>query len=119
DENEAYFESTRGTFFADPWQARDESIQLVLDPQHSRERFLLEQAGRFLSRDEQWRALTYLELQRMLLLMYTSCGWFYNDISGIETIQILRYAARALDLMDLLDLPSLREHFLEILSEAK
>jgi len=51
-------------------------------------------------RNEQWRALTYLELQRMLLLMYTSCGWFFNDISGIETIQILKYAARAIDLMD-------------------
>ena len=65
------------------------------------------------------RALTYLELQRMLLLMYTSCGWFFNDISGIETIQILKYAARAIDLMEQLNLPSARERFLEILSEAK
>jgi hypothetical protein len=55
----------------------------------------------------------------MLLLMYTSCGWFFNDIFGIETIQILRYAARAMDLMRQLNLPSARERFLEILSEAK
>jgi hypothetical protein len=55
----------------------------------------------------------------MLLLMYTSCGWFFNDISGIETIQILKYAARAIDLMDQLELPSARERFLEILAEAK
>ena len=92
---------------------------MILDPQHSRERFLFEQAGRELSPEEQWRALTYLELQRMLLLMYTSCGWFFNDISGIETIQILKYAARAIDLMGQLELPPVREHFLEILSEAK
>ena len=72
-----------------------------------------------MSADERWRALTYLELQRMLLLMYTSCGWFFNDISGIETIQILKYAARAIDLMDQLRLPSVRDKFLEILSEAK
>ena len=51
--------------------------------------------------------------------MYTSCGWFFNDISGIETIQILKYAARAIDLMGQLELPPVREHFLEILSEAK
>jgi hypothetical protein len=51
--------------------------------------------------------------------MYTSCGWFFNDISGIETIQILRYAGRAIDLMDQLGLPSASERFLAILSEAK
>jgi hypothetical protein len=55
----------------------------------------------------------------MLLLMYTSCGWFFNDISGIETIQILSYAARALDLMAQLGLPSVRDQFLTILGEAK
>ena len=55
----------------------------------------------------------------MLLLMYTSCGWFFNDISGIETIQVLKYAARAIDLMEQLNLPSAREVFLEILSAAK
>jgi hypothetical protein len=51
--------------------------------------------------------------------MYTSCGWFFNDISGIETIQILKYACRAIDLMEQLDLPSVRGRFLEILAEAK
>jgi hypothetical protein len=119
DENISYFEATRGTLFIDPWAARDDSIALVLAPQHSREQFLFEHAGRWLSADEQWRALSYLELQRMLLLMYTSCGWFFNDISGIETIQILKYAARAIDLMEQLQLPSARDHFLEILAEAK
>jgi hypothetical protein len=52
-------------------------------------------------------------------LMYTSCGWFFNDISGIETIQILKYAARAIDLMEQLNLPSVRDHFLDILEKAK
>jgi len=119
DENVAHFEATRGNLFTYPWLARDESIGLILDDQASREEFVFHHAGRWLSADEQHRALTYLELQRMLLLMYTSCGWFFNDISGIETIQILRYAGRAIDLMDQLGLPSARERFLEILSEAK
>ena len=69
--------------------------------------------------DELWRALTYLELQRMLLLMYASCGWFFNDVSGIETIQILKYAGRAIDLTVQLGLPPLRERFLEILEQAE
>jgi len=119
DENVAHFEATRGKLFIDPWQARDDSIALVLDPNYLRDQFLRDHAGRWLSMDELWRALAYLELQRMLLLMYTSCGWFFNDISGIETIQIMKYAGRAIDLMDQLALPSVRDPFLEILAEAK
>jgi alpha-amylase/alpha-mannosidase (GH57 family) len=119
DENISPFEDTRGTLFRDPWRARDEVITLILDPTASRERFLHDQAGRWLSGAEQQRALTHLELQRMLLLMYTSCGWFFNDISGIETIQILKYAARAIDFMNQLGLPSARDQFLEMLSEAR
>jgi len=119
DENIGPFEATRGKLFTFPWLTRDESISLILDPRRSREHFLFEHAGRWLSSDERWRALTHLELQRMLLLMYTSCGWFFNDISGIETTQILKYAARAMDLMDQLGLPSVRDEFLAILGEAK
>lgn len=119
DENAVHFEATRGNLFIDPWQARDESIALILDQQHSCEEFLRNHAGLWLQQDEQWRALTFLELQRMLLLMYTSCGWFFNDVSGIETIQILKYAARAMDLMTYLDLPAMRDRFLDILGQAK
>jgi alpha-amylase/alpha-mannosidase (GH57 family) len=119
DENIPHFEATRNELFTFPWTARDESIRLILDPATSREEFVSAHAGRWLSEAQRTRALTYLELQRALLLMYTSCGWFFNDISGIETIQILKYAARAIDLMDDLRLPSAREHFLEILTEAR
>jgi hypothetical protein len=72
-----------------------------------------------LTKAEQDRALLFLELQRNVLLMYTSCGWFFNDISRIEPIQILKYACRAIDLMDQLRVPSPRERFLEILAQAK
>ena len=44
-------------------------------------------------------ALTLLEQQRQAQLMYTSCAWFFWDVSGLETIQVLRYAARAMDLL--------------------
>jgi alpha-amylase/alpha-mannosidase (GH57 family) len=119
DENLSPFEATRGQLFSDPWRARNEVINLILDPAASREKFLYDHAGRRPVRDEAQCALTYLELQRMLLLMYTSCGWFFNDISGIETIQILKYAARAIDLMNQLGLPPVRDQFIEILAGAQ
>src|SRR5207247_8552600 len=68
---------------------------------------------------ERMRVLSFLELQRSALLMYTSCGWFFADISGIETQQILAYAGRALDWLEELGLESPRRRFLEILAEAR
>ena len=119
DEADASFEATRGELFVDPWAARDESISLILDGQKSREEFLHCHARRDLTSEEKQRALLFLELQRNALLMYTSCGWFFSDISGIEPVQILKYAGRAIDLMDQLGLPSARRRFLETLSQAK
>jgi alpha-amylase/alpha-mannosidase (GH57 family) len=119
DEAAGWFESTRGELFADPWAARDDAISLILDRSKSREEFLHEHAPRELTREDEQRALLFLELQLNALLMYTSCGWFFSDISGIEPIQILKYAARAIDLMNQLGLPSVRSRFLAILAEAK
>ena len=119
DQAAVYFEATRGELFTDPWVARNDSISLVLDEFKSRERFLSAHAPRELNREQQQRALGFLEVQRNALLMFTSCGWFFSDISGIEPIQILKYAGRAFDLMNQLGLPSPRERFLEILAEAK
>jgi len=119
DQAAVYFEATRSELFTDPWVARNDSISLVLDEFKSRERFLSEHAPGELIREQQQRALGFLEVQRNALLMFTSCGWFFSDISGIEPIQILKYAGRALDLMNQLGLPSARERFLEILAEAK
>ena len=81
------------------------AISLVLDHLRSRERFIHEHApASFDSAEQQERALLFLELQRNTLLMYTSCGWFFNDISGIEPVQILKYAGRAIDMMNELGL---------------
>ncbi|HYJ87682.1 MAG TPA: DUF3536 domain-containing protein [Pyrinomonadaceae bacterium] len=119
DEAALHFEATRGELFIDPWRARDASIELTLDELKSREAFLSRRAPRALSRADEIRALLFLEMQRHTLLMYASCGWFFNDISGIESVLVLRYAGRAIELMDQLGLPSPRERFLEILADAK
>ena len=113
------FESVGADLFIDPWEARNHSIELVLNQNRSREEFLARHAKRPLSRFEQLRALMLLEAQRHALLMYTSCGWFFSDIAGLETIQILKYAARVIDLMEEVGLPSPRATFLEVLSEAR
>ena len=60
-----------------------------------------------------------LEMQRSALLMFTSCGWFFSDLAGIETIQVLRYAARVIELQSQLGFEAPRKQFLELLAEAK
>lgn len=115
----AVFEASRGELFVDPWAARDDYIELVLDPAQSRREWLRRHAPRSLERHEQERALTLLEIQRFCQLMYTSCGWFFADISGIETVQVMKYAGRVLDLMEQLGLESPRGPFLDMLRNAR
>ncbi|HVG34992.1 MAG TPA: DUF3536 domain-containing protein [Pyrinomonadaceae bacterium] len=119
DEAALRFEESAGALFIDPWAARDDYIELIVDQGASRAEFLRRHAGRDLTAAEQTRALTFLEMQRNSMLMYTSCGWFFADISGIETQQVLRYAGRVMDLQDELGLPSVKDRFLEILSQAR
>lgn len=113
------FEIVGGELFADAWETRNDYIDLILDEGRGREEFLHRHTRHALSLPDQVRALTLLELQRNAVLMYTSCGWFFSDISGIETVQILKYASRVVELMDELGLPSPRRRFLEILAEAR
>jgi alpha-amylase/alpha-mannosidase (GH57 family) len=85
--------------FNDVWAARDAYIQVVLDRStESLDRFFAEHQAHTLSEPERIRARTLMEMQRDALLMYTSCGWFFDDIGGIETVQVIVYAARVLQL---------------------
>jgi alpha-amylase/alpha-mannosidase (GH57 family) len=85
--------------FKDVWAARDEYIEVMLDrtPQ-SVERFLFQHQLHILTVPERVQAMELMEMQRHTQLMYTSCGWFFDDISGIETVQVIAYAARVLQL---------------------
>ncbi len=85
--------------FRDVWAARDGYIGVVLDRSNDAiADFLSTHANHALSEEEKVRALELMEMQRHAQLMYTSCGWFFDDISGIETVQIIAYAARVLQL---------------------
>jgi alpha-amylase/alpha-mannosidase (GH57 family) len=107
----------------DLWAARDAYIHVVLDrTPASIIRFFADHAARHLSEVERTTALELMELERHAQLMYTSCGWFFDEISGIETIQIIAYAGRVLQLAaKLFGAPgaALETKFLEILARAK
>jgi alpha-amylase/alpha-mannosidase (GH57 family) len=93
------YEARASALLKDPWAARDAYLEVLLDRSPARvDAFLDRHALRPLDAAERVQVLRCLELQRHRLLMYTSCGWFFDEISGIETIQVLRYAARVLEL---------------------
>jgi alpha-amylase/alpha-mannosidase (GH57 family) len=93
------FEREGAELLRDPWEARDSWIDCVLDPAPERVTgWLADRGVGDLDGDRGRRARTLLEMQRHAMLMFTSCGWFFDDIDGIESRQILRYAGRALDL---------------------
>ena len=103
-----------------PWVARDAYVEVVLN--RSRDnvvRFMTEQAKRTLSDPEIVTGLRLLELQRYLMLMYTSCGWFFDDLSGLETVQVIQYAGRALQLAGQLFSEDLATPFLDLLAQAR
>ena len=116
----AIFEKTGRTMFKDPWDARDDYIHLLLDDSACRrEDFLERHKKRDMAEDEAIQAFQLLESQRMSMYMFTSCGWFFDDISGIESSQVLKYAARAIDLVKSLAEKDLEAHLLNFLARAK
>ncbi|QMV18614.1 DUF3536 domain-containing protein [Granulicella sp. 5B5] len=115
-------ESVAAGLFKDLWAARDAYIQVILDRGADNvEAFFTEHATHPLSEAERITALELLELERHTQLMYTSCGWFFDDISGIETVQIIAYAGRVLQIAEqLFGEPGkqLEQEFLDILAKA-
>jgi alpha-amylase/alpha-mannosidase (GH57 family) len=115
------YEEKAREFLKDPWAARDEYARIILDRNSDNmSRFLVEHAHGELSEADKVTVWKLLELQRHSMLMYTSCGWFFDELSGIETVQVITYAGRALQLaMDLFADASLESAFLEKLAEAQ
>jgi hypothetical protein len=113
------FESEGGKLFADAWRARDDYIEVIQarSPDSAR-RFVESHSIAKPDEEAVSRAVSLLESQHNALLMYTSCGWFFNDISGIETTQLLKYAARAIELSGVEHSGDLEERLLKDLEEA-
>jgi alpha-amylase/alpha-mannosidase (GH57 family) len=113
------FEKEGVRYLKDPWAARNAYIEVILDRREETiERFFSRHGVKGLARDNWFQALRLLEMQRHALLMYTSCGWFFNDLAGLETIQVMKYAARALQLGQYSSREPLEEPFLDRLAHA-
>lgn len=93
------FEKAASEYLKDPWSARNSYINVILDrSKESIDNFLAAEAKKPLNEDEKRRVIKLLEMERHALLIFTSCGWFFDEISGIETVQVMMYAARAMQL---------------------
>lgn len=114
------FEKLGAGLLRDPWEARNAYIQVTLDRSpRVREQFGEQQFARKLEPNEQVTVWKLMELQRHAMLMYTSCGWFFDDLSGIETVQVIQYAGRVVQLAEQLFGEAIEEQFLDRLSVAK
>ena len=104
----------------DPWTARDDYIAVALDRSNDNiENFLQRNAIQTLTAPQKTTALKLLELQRSAMLMYTSCGWFFDDLAGIETVQVLQFAGRTVQLAQELFGDSMELQFVRRLAAAK
>ncbi len=114
------YEQLAGRFLSDPWAARDDYIDVIVDRAPERvSAFLSRHAIRPLSYEDEITVLKLMELQRHAMLMYTSCGWFFDELSGIETVQVIQYAGMVLQLADELFNEVFERTFLERLEVAK
>ena len=121
DELSIIFEKEGQKYFKeDPWTVRNRYIDVILDrTERAIKHFQDENYLPELSDEEKVNGMELLEIQRQAMLMYTSCGWFFSEISGIETTQIMKYAARAMQLAENFTTKDLESKFLDILSNAQ
>ncbi len=114
------FEEEGASLLHDPWAARDGYIDVILERSPERlEEFFASYARGELNACKRQKILELLEMQRNAMLMYTSCGWFFDDIAGLETVQILRYLARAVELGERLGHQPIEPALLELLAHAR
>ncbi|MBP8302735.1 MAG: DUF3536 domain-containing protein [Phycisphaerae bacterium] len=114
------YESQMAPFCQDPWAVRNAYIAVVNNRTPAAlEGFLSDQTGRTLAYEDQVRVLKLLEMQRNTILMYASCAWFFDEITGIEAVQALHYACRAMQLAQEVGGQDLEPGFEAILEQAQ
>lgn len=115
-----HYEREMGMLAEDPWRVRDEYIDVLLHPwAGKREEFVRNRMTPSFDPAKMPRFLQLLEMQRCAMFMFTSCGWFFDEISGLESKLILRWASRAIQLAERAGATSLMEPFLELLDSAQ
>ena len=113
------FEKEGKKLFKNPWAARNDYIEIINDrEQKVIKAFMKRHAKKKLSATDLTNALRLLEMQRNAMAMYTSCGWFFDEISGIETNQILQYALRAMEYCNEVSGKDYEDKFIRLLENA-
>ncbi len=113
------FEGHAGDLLAEPYTARNDYVRVLLEgTPEAQERFLEQHSRRQLDEPGRVKALELMELQRHALAMYTSCGWFFDEISGLESVQVLMSAGRVLHLAEKLFGQPLEGPFVQLLEQA-
>lgn len=114
-----YYEKAMGAYAQDPWSVRNDYIDCINDRSDEQINiFLKNHVKSTLDDTSQQIFLKWLEVQRHALLMYTSCGWFFDEISGIETVKVMEYASRVIQLVESMCQINLEEPFLNLLEKA-
>jgi len=120
DEGIKVYEKEMALFVEDVWALRDQYISVILKRDRKTvETFFAQNIQKSLSDDDKVKILRLLEMQRNAQLMYTSCGWFFDEVSGIEPTQILKYAARVVQLTEEVSDARIEESFLNLLEKVK
>jgi hypothetical protein len=114
------FEQALSAWGGDPWRVRDDYVSVILDrsPENV-ERFFARSFLRPLTPEDKTKALKHLEIQRHAMLIFTSDGWYFDDVSNVETVQVIQYAARALQLLRDVTGADLESEFVGRLAAAK
>lgn len=113
------YETEGSKYFIDVWNARNDYVKLISDnSDKAAEDFYFDNTYRSLTNEGKKTCIKLLEMQKYAMFMFTSCGWFFSEISGIETVQILQYASKAIDLAKEITGSSLEAQFIEKLEPA-
>jgi len=119
DQLTSIYEKEMGEYTPDPWKVRDDYIKVILDRSEEHiESFIFKHVGRSLSQEEKIKFLKLCEMQFHAMLMYTSCGWFFDEITGIESMQDILYASRAIQLAKDVAGLELENEFIRLLEKA-
>jgi alpha-amylase/alpha-mannosidase (GH57 family) len=119
DRIDAIYERAGAEALTEPWAAREDYVDVGLDRTGAARDAFLARYARGTSPDVRRRALQLAEMQRHRMAMFTSCGWFFDDVSGLETTQILQYASRAVELAETVSGEALEHDFLADLDHAR
>ena len=113
------YEQEGNKLFKDTWQARNEYIEPLTKPdKHILNKFLSANLNENLTKEDINKAINLLEMQKYSMYMFTSCGWFFADISRIEAVQNLKYAAKAIEIAAALGFTDIEKDFLSLLEFA-